>query len=154
MDKIRMDKSHGRKSSFFACILLVTLSLTAACGSFVFPDPEGLHAMRSNASKDLSVEGSIADQDGYPLEGITVVVSGLFYEENPGNDTRFIRALDTLVTDVDGCYRMARRTVRPAFTDLQVNASDSQGIFAPDSVLIRNAQAGATAPTIYLKKIQ
>ena len=152
IDEYRMGRTSRGTSRFHAVILLGIIALTSACGNFVFPDQEGIQALRASGRKSLSLEGRVADQDGQPLAGITVVISGVYYEETSTGNSRVLHPLDTLATDTEGSYKMAQRSVVPAFTDLQVNASDSNGIFAPDSVLVRDIKVGATAPTIYLKK--
>ena len=135
-------------------ILLGIIALTAGCGNLVFMDDEGFSALRAakNTQKTLSIEGKVIDQEGTPLEGISVVVIGRYLK-----DTQIIyggnyRELDTLSTDANGFYRMTERTVTPAFTDLQLDAFDSMGRYKEASVTVQRVQVGSVAPTIILYK--
>lgn len=135
-------------------LLLGIIALTAGCGNLVFMDDGGLSALHAAkyAKKSLSIEGKVIDQEGTPLEGISVVVIGRYLK-----DTQIIyggnyRELDTLATDANGFYRMPERTVTPAFTDLQIDAFDSMGRYKDGSVTVQNVQVGSVAPTLILFK--
>lgn len=135
-------------------ILLGIMALTASCGNLVFMDDDGFLALREakSSTKAISIEGKVTAPEGTPLEGISVIVIGRYM-----NDSQIIyggnyRELDTLSTDANGLYRMTERTVTPAFTDLQLNASDSSGRYADASIIVQNIQIGAIAPTITLMR--
>lgn len=135
-------------------LLLLTLLPTAGCGNIVLMDDDGLQALRKAkiSSKVISIEGKVTDEEGTPLEGISVIVIGRFLRDSQTYYGQNYQELDTLSTDVNGSYRMAERTVSPAFTDLQLNAFDSNGRYKDASIFVRDIQAGAVAPTITLLK--
>ena len=135
-------------------LLLLTLLLTAGCGNIVLMDDDGLQALRKAkiSSKVISIEGKVTDEEGTPLEGISVIVIGRFLRDSQTYYGQNYQELDTLSTDANGSYRMAERTVSPAFTDLQLNAFDSNGRYKDASIFVRDIQAGAVAPTITLLK--
>ncbi len=135
-------------------LLLLTLLPTAGCGNIVLMDDDGLQALRKAkiSSKVISIEGKVTDEEGTPLEGISVIVIGRFLRDSQTYYGQNYQELDTLSTDANGSYRMAERTVSPAFTDLQLNAFDSNGRYKDASIFVRDIQAGAVAPTITLLK--
>lgn len=135
-------------------ILLGIVALTAGCGNLVFMDGDGFLALREakNSFKAISVEGKVTDAAGTPLEGISVIVIGRYLKDTEIYYGRNYQEIDTLFTDSNGLYRMAERTVTPAFTDLQLDAFDSSGRYANASVVVQNIQVGSIAPTITLKK--
>lgn len=135
-------------------LLLLTLLPTAGCGNIVLMDDDGLQALRKAkiSSKVISIEGKVTDEEGTPLEGISVIVIGRFLRDSQTYYGQNYQELDTLSTDANGSYRMMERMVSPAFTDLQLNAFDSNGRYKDASIFVRDIQAGAVAPTITLLK--
>lgn len=135
-------------------LLLLTLLPTAGCGNIVLMDDDGLQALRKAkiSSKVISIEGKVTDEEGTPLEGISVIVIGRFLRDSQTYYGQNYQELDTLSTDVNGSYRMTERMVSPAFTDLQLNAFDSNGRYKDACIFVRDIQAGAVAPTITLLK--
>ncbi|MGX8708528.1 MAG: hypothetical protein ACSW72_07220 [Bacteroidales bacterium] len=135
-------------------LLLLTLLPTAGCGNIVLMDDDGLQALRKAkiSSKVISIEGKVTDEEGTPLEGISVIVIGRFLRDSQTYYGQNYQELDTLSTDVNGSYRMMERMVSPAFTDLQLNAFDNNGRYKDASIFVRDIQAGAVAPTITLLK--
>ena len=135
-------------------LLLLTLLPTAGCGNIVLMDDDGLQALRKAkiSSKVISIEGKVTDEEGTPLEGISVIVIGRFLRDSQTYYGQNYQELDTLSTDVNGSYRMTERMVSPAFTDLQLNAFDNNGRYKDASIFVRDIQAGAVAPTITLLK--
>lgn len=135
-------------------LFLLTLLLTAGCGNIVLMDDDGFQALRKAkiSSKFISIEGKVTDEEGTPLEGISVIVIGRFLRDSQTYYGQNYQELDTLSTDVNGSYRMAERMVSPAFTDLQLNAFDSNGRYKDASIFVRDIQTGAVAPTITLLK--
>lgn len=135
-------------------LLLLTLLPTAGCGNIVLMDDDGLQALRKAkiSSKVISIEGKVTDEEGTPLEGISVIVIGRFLRDSQTYYGQNYQELDTLSTDVNGSYRMTERMVSPAFTDLQLNAFDNNGRYKDASIFVRDIQAGAVAPTITLQK--
>ena len=135
-------------------ILLGIMALTASCGNLVFMDDDGFLALREakSSTKAISIEGKVTDAAGTPLEGISVIVIGRYLKDTEIYYGRNYQEIDTLSTDSNGLYRMAERTVTPAFTDLQLNASDSSGRYADASIIVQNIRVGAIAPTITLMR--
>ena len=117
-------------------------------------DDDGFQALRKAkiSSKFISIEGKVTDEEGTPLEGISVIVIGRFLRDSQTYYGQNYQELDTLSTDVNGSYRMAERMVSPAFTDLQLNTFDNNGRYKDASIFVRDIQAGAVAPTITLLK--
>ena len=135
---------------------LMLALLTAACGDLVLPDQDTIEALREAKfqSTVFSVEGTVVNQEGQPLEGITVVVSGYFRNDTEIYPGRNYKELDTLTTDAAGFYCIPKRSVTPAFTDLDIYAFDSLGIYEPGRCLVPDLKIGTVAPTISLIKKQ
>ena len=139
------------------CILTgLALLMAAGCGEIVFPDKNGMEQLREAKSQTtvFSVEGTVVNQEGQPLDGITVVVSGYFHKDTEVNRGLNYREIDTLTTNAEGCYSIPKRTVSPAFTDLDIYAYDSLGIYEPGRCFVSNLKIGSIAPTISLKNKQ
>lgn len=144
------------RRSYVLCGLWILALLTTACGNLVLPDQDTLELLREAKTQttEFSVKGTVVNQEGQPLEGITVVVSGYFHKDTEINRGHNYREIDTLTTNADGCYSIPKRTVSPAFTDLDIYAYDSLGIYEPGRCLVSNLKVGSIAPTICLKKKQ
>lgn len=145
----------GCMKRFFALSGFLMLALlTAACGELVLPDQNTIEALREAKlqSTIFSVEGTVVNQEGQPLEGITVVVSGYFRNDTEIYPGRNYKELDTLTTDAAGFYCIPKRSVTPAFTDLDIYAFDSLGVYKPGRCLVPDLKIGTVAPTITLIK--
>ena len=145
--------SINKKTTTLGLLLLVIV-LTAGCGNLVFMDNDGFAAMREakNTTRLISIEGVVTDQEGTPLENISVVVIGRYLNDTKIYYGRNYRELDTLSTDANGFYQMTKQAVTPAFPDLQLNFFDSQDRYAETSIVVRDIQDGSVAPTITLQK--
>ena len=135
-------------------LFLLALLLTAGCGNIVLPDKEGIQVLREShagGSFPISIEGKVTDPEGTPLGDITVAVIGCRLVQALQPIPASYRQLDNLHTDATGSYRTPA-TIWTDYTDLQLKASDNRGVYAADSVVVRNVQIGSVAPTLVLKK--
>lgn len=147
---------HAPINTKFATLglLLLAIALSAGCGKLVIMDDDGFAALHEakNTTRVISIEGNVTDSEGKPLENISVIVIGRYMKDTQVFYGGNYRELDTLTTDANGFYKMTQKTVTPAFPDLQLDASDSQGRYSTVSIIVLNVQAGTVAPTIILQK--
>ena len=140
------------KKAFRIPMMLLMLLTAVSCGNFIFPDAEGLEMLRSakSAVREISLEGKVTDSAGQPLPDIRVVVIGRFVKDPQMRNGVDSQPIDTLFTNSSGNYLLERRFVASTIADLQIDADDPSGAYAPGSVVVTNANIGAVAPTISL----
>ena len=122
-------KYNSRRFGIWSMVLAL-LGITSGCHYF---EPV---CMYGSPSARYSVKGTVTDENGSPLQGIGVTISGM----NTGaNEQEGFPMADTLRTDAAGIYTL--NTQNYPWEDLKIRTFDTDGEahggqFAPDSATV------------------
>lgn len=156
-------------NGFFSIFLATVLSaaMASSCAEVVLPS--GIYDLRESKAGycQMDVQGSVTDTQGKPVGDISIVLIGRYIDDQFISYSNNFFTIDTLKTNAKGIYAYYNSSVSPPFPHIQVNVFDANGVYLPDSIIIRNinytggdnslSYAGRTTiyvPAFTLKKVE